>query len=124
MSWNSEMNCPACGKSFNCKATDGAACWCTELPAVLPVNADSQCFCPDCLASQIAGRFKAEPEKAAPYLSKPSREVITRTMALEEGRDYYINYEGNWVFTTFYHLKKGYCCQNGCKHCPYGFKKR
>jgi len=27
------------------------------------------------------------------------------------------------VFTEAYHLKRGYCCKNGCRHCPYGFKK-
>ncbi|MGW8121082.1 MULTISPECIES: DUF5522 domain-containing protein [Roseivirga] len=27
------------------------------------------------------------------------------------------------VFTAKYHLKRGYCCKNGCRHCPYGYKK-
>lgn len=27
------------------------------------------------------------------------------------------------VFTAAYHLKRGYCCQSGCRHCPYGFGK-
>jgi hypothetical protein len=27
------------------------------------------------------------------------------------------------VFTEKYLLKRGYCCQNGCRHCPYGFDK-
>ncbi|WP_323756859.1 DUF5522 domain-containing protein [Roseivirga sp.] len=27
------------------------------------------------------------------------------------------------VFTEKYHLKRGYCCKNGCRHCPYGYKK-
>ncbi|CAN5906961.1 hypothetical protein BH24BAC1_BH24BAC1_37480 [soil metagenome] len=38
--------------------------------------------------------------------------------------DYYFNEEGLMVFTAKYHLKRGYCCQNGCRHCPYGFRKR
>jgi len=38
---------------------------------------------------------------------------------LKEGVDYYINEQGFWVFTSTYHLKRGYCCNNGCKHCPY-----
>ncbi|AEV32870.1 DUF5522 domain-containing protein [Owenweeksia hongkongensis] len=42
---------------------------------------------------------------------------------LEEG-DYYKSPEGYIVFTKQYHLKRGYCCQNGCKHCPYGFDKK
>ena len=37
---------------------------------------------------------------------------------LEEG-DYYFNEQGLMVFTAQYHLKRGYCCGNGCKHCPY-----
>ncbi|HYI78124.1 MAG TPA: DUF5522 domain-containing protein [Chryseolinea sp.] len=27
------------------------------------------------------------------------------------------------VFTEAYHLKRGYCCKNRCRHCPYEFKK-
>lgn len=37
--------------------------------------------------------------------------------------DYYTTAEGYIVFTETYHLKRGYCCQSGCKHCPYGFDK-
>ena len=32
--------------------------------------------------------------------------------------DYYID-EGRFVMTESYHLKRGYCCGNGCRHCPY-----
>lgn len=42
---------------------------------------------------------------------------------LVEGQHYYINEQGYWVFTALYHQQRGYCCKNGCKHCPYGFKK-
>ncbi len=38
--------------------------------------------------------------------------------------EYYYSDEGYIVFTEKYLLKRGYCCQNGCKHCPYGFKKK
>ena len=41
---------------------------------------------------------------------------------LKEGEDYYINEEGLFVFTEKYHLKRGYCCNSGCRHCPYGTK--
>jgi hypothetical protein len=35
-----------------------------------------------------------------------------------EPEDYY--FEGtNIVFTAAYHLKRGYCCGSGCRHCPY-----
>jgi hypothetical protein len=38
--------------------------------------------------------------------------------------DFYFDDKGFMVFTSTYHLKRGYCCKNGCKHCPYGFKKQ
>jgi hypothetical protein len=40
-----------------------------------------------------------------------------------EKDDYYINENGYLVFTEAYLLKRGHCCKNGCKHCPYGYKK-
>jgi hypothetical protein len=40
-------------------------------------------------------------------------------MRLTEGIDYYTDEMGRWVFTASYHLKRGSCCKNGCKHCPY-----
>ena len=42
--------------------------------------------------------------------------------ALKEGTDFYYNEAGYLVFTEAYHLKKGYCCGNGCRHCPYRFE--
>ena len=43
-------------------------------------------------------------------------------LGLKEG-DFYFTDEGYLVFTEQYHLKRGYCCQSGCRHCPYGFNK-
>ncbi len=36
-----------------------------------------------------------------------------------EGTDFYFNEQGLMVLTEAYHLKKGYCCGQGCLHCPY-----
>ncbi len=41
---------------------------------------------------------------------------------LIQGEDFYYNEEGYIVLTEKYHLKKGYCCGNGCKHCPYNYQ--
>lgn len=41
-----------------------------------------------------------------------------------EGVDYYLNEDGLMVFTEAYHLKRGYCCKNKCKHCPWVFGKK
>lgn len=42
---------------------------------------------------------------------------------LVEGEDFYT--EGAaLVFTARYHLRRGHCCGNGCRHCPYGEDER
>ncbi len=43
---------------------------------------------------------------------------------LKEGEDFYYTPEGYKCFTEKYHLKRGYCCKSGCRHCPYGFDKK
>ncbi|MCA1564152.1 MAG: DUF5522 domain-containing protein [Acidobacteria bacterium] len=41
---------------------------------------------------------------------------------LVEGEDFY--WEGAlMVFTARYLARRGYCCENGCRQCPYGFGK-
>jgi hypothetical protein len=51
-----------------------------------------------------------------------SRSKLPSRKEMVENEDYYIE-NGFYVFTAAYHLKRGYCCQNGCRHCPYGYKK-
>ena len=37
---------------------------------------------------------------------------------LMPGEDFYM--EGRaLVFTEAYHLRRGYCCESGCRHCPF-----
>jgi len=40
-----------------------------------------------------------------------------------ESVDYYVE-DGNFVFTALYLRKRRYCCESGCRHCPYGFQKK
>jgi 2-iminoacetate synthase ThiH len=43
---------------------------------------------------------------------------LTERATLVEGEDFYR--EGEFVvFTARYHLRRGYCCESGCRHCPY-----
>ncbi|HEY9402068.1 MAG TPA: DUF5522 domain-containing protein [Pyrinomonadaceae bacterium] len=41
---------------------------------------------------------------------------------LVEGEDFYLE-GGAMVFTARYLARRGYCCRNGCRHCPYEFEK-
>ncbi|HKV34435.1 MAG TPA: ABC transporter substrate-binding protein [Pyrinomonadaceae bacterium] len=38
--------------------------------------------------------------------------------SLKEDADYYVE-RGSMVFTASYLKRRGYCCGNGCRHCPY-----
>jgi hypothetical protein len=53
--------------------------------------------------------------------SKPPAQESTATDAKPAEltpEDFY--YEGPYlVFTAAYHLKRGYCCNSNCRHCPY-----
>jgi hypothetical protein len=43
--------------------------------------------------------------------------------AVARGEHYYTDAQSGFlVFTELYHLARGLCCQNVCRHCPYGFK--
>ena len=37
--------------------------------------------------------------------------------------DYYKSPEGYIIFTEKYHLKRGYCCESVCLHCPWDYGK-
>ncbi|MCC5929347.1 MAG: hypothetical protein JJU28_08900 [Cyclobacteriaceae bacterium] len=42
---------------------------------------------------------------------------------LTEGIDYYVNSKGLIVFTKTHLKKAGECCNCGCLHCPYPYRK-
>jgi hypothetical protein len=48
-----------------------------------------------------------------PRVTKPEN-----TPAPLEPEDFYYE-NGLMVFTAAYHLKRGYCCNSGCRHCPF-----
>ena len=44
--------------------------------------------------------------------------------ACKRGEHVYIDPEtGYFVFTELKHLERGYCCDSGCRHCPYKNKQ-
>lgn len=42
---------------------------------------------------------------------------------LVEGEDFYYNECGYIVLTEKYHRQRGYCCGNGCRHCPFDYDR-
>jgi hypothetical protein len=108
-----EKTCSRCHAVFTCgPAQTEESCWCERLPHV-PLIADERtdCFCPRCLTEAIVNLNGPESEPATVGNQKSLSE-------LKEGEDYYVE-GGAMVFTAAYHLKRGYCCENACRHCPY-----
>jgi hypothetical protein len=118
-------NCSKCGTSFSCGNTgESNQCWCNDYPAFFLPDPAVDCFCPDCLKAACAGKIDA-------YVASLTVEEAPRNKAkdlpptdqLIEGLDYYLE-DGKFVFKSWYHLKRGDCCRNGCRHCPYGYNKQ
>ncbi|HTM64946.1 MAG TPA: DUF5522 domain-containing protein [Flavipsychrobacter sp.] len=40
----------------------------------------------------------------------------------ESEEDYYLLPDGRLVMTASFLLKRGYCCGNGCRNCPYDYE--
>ena len=112
-----EQLCPSCGKENACRVANGCAykgpCWCEAY--VVPAEVQRQlaeahpgraCLCRECLV-----RFS----KSSAALT---REESTAANPIER-EDYYLDEFGRMVFTAAYHLKRGHCCDSGCRHCPY-----
>lgn len=103
--------CPLCGRPNDCRlcATEACQgpCWCEtvaipdELIARVPVALRNKaCICPGCVMDFHRGRMQ------------------NRQSGLLPGEFYFDS--GLMVFTEKYHLRRGWCCGSGCRHCPYG----
>ncbi len=120
-----DMNakCSECGNGFHCASLDNYQdksneCWCKSLPAILLVESKTGCLCSNCLKQRIV-------ESLPDYLRSIGHDkciALAKHYLLdskpEEGIDYQME-QGLLVFSAWYHLKRGYCCGNGCRHCPY-----
>lgn len=109
--------CAQCETSFECSSQDSTPCWCADLPAILPLYPNNGCLCSKCLRSRI----NVEIESFANDVKQGKREntaIEHSSDKMKEQIDYYME-NGFLVFTKWYHLKRGRCCGNGCRHCPY-----
>jgi Family of unknown function (DUF5522)/Cysteine-rich CWC len=103
--------CPLCGGVNDCRLCTTAAykgpCWCEkvsipdELLARVPAgDRNRACICSDCVAA-----FHSEQSTTG---SEP-----------QTTEDFYFDASGLMVFTEAYHLRRGTCCDSGCRHCPF-----
>jgi hypothetical protein len=106
--------CPLCARPNDCQLcgvdSHKGPCWCASvtvpeelLAQVAPEMKNRACICRQCIGRYWQGR-KSEPE-------------------IIPARDFYFDKDGLMVFTAEYHLRRGYCCGSGCRHCPYPSSK-
>ncbi len=73
-------------------------------------------------AEKLAPRPLTEPHPDRLALDHPRRALVLElhTRALEAGEAGYLDPEtGLFVLSARYLCDRGYCCERGCRHCPY-----
>ncbi|MGZ5580108.1 MAG: DUF5522 domain-containing protein [Methylobacter sp.] len=112
-------HCSACHAVLVCGAAQaGETCWCLDYPAVMPADFQQDCLCAQCLG-------KAIQEKIAEFIKTSNRQELLTAASRYRGNDKliqgidYVIENDQYVFTAWYHLKRGSCCGNGCKNCLY-----
>ena len=101
--------CPLCHQENACTqargGSEGESCWCEqivfpeELRGRIPESSLGRaCICRRCIVKALQ----------------------QRPLPVAGPGDYHIDPQtGRWIFTESYHRKRGYCCDNGCRHCPW-----
>lgn len=120
-------HCPVCAAPNRCRLETGepykGPCWCERptlsgaaLRRIVSDLPEPRCLCQSCLEG-----IADDPEITWDGLVARSRRDGVPPVPGEG--DFYA--EGSAiVFTAQYHLRRGYCCGSGCRHCPYGPPER
>ena len=82
---------------------------------------------PNCSTGSAVQSNKECHSSSASATTAPSQAILDieelHTQAVREKSNTYIDPEtGFMVFTEYSHLKRGKCCGNVCRHCPYGWE--
>lgn len=66
------------------------------------------------------GLVVPHPDRLDPDHAAYARILAAHEHAIDAGQDGYVDpASGYLVFTAGYLWDRGYCCENGCRHCPY-----
>lgn len=98
----SAARCGGCGESNRCQhlenAAEAGACWCGAWIPAASQTSERACLCRECLP-KTHHLLEKDPAGEADGYTDPDT--------------------GFWVFSRAYHLRRGSCCGNGCRHCPW-----
>jgi hypothetical protein len=60
------------------------------------------------------------PDRLAPDHARRDEIIAAHDRAMADGEPGYLDpVTGLFVLTAAYHLERGTCCDQGCRHCPY-----
>ena len=112
----SEKVCPRCKKEFECNSKDIAKCNCNTLTLSNNLKYFLSKTSYECLCNQCLDELEVLTKE-----SKMENFPLKRT-DYTEGKHFYIENE-LFVFTEYFHMVKGECCRNNCRHCAYGYNQ-
>jgi len=111
--------CSACGTVFSCVVVqEGESCWCLGLPTIMATEFNQDCRCKNCLSKAIAEKIELTIQESSLEHMLELASQYNNKKGLVEYIDYTIEY-GGFVYSKWYHLKRGSCCGNSCRYCPY-----
>jgi hypothetical protein len=103
--------CPLCDGDNDCQLCTSAAykgpCWCMSMQV------------PEALLERVPQDLRRRACICRPCIEAFHNEPKAIESAPLQQDDYYFDRNNLMVFTATYLLRRGYCCGNGCRHCPY-----
>lgn len=110
-----EKACSKCNTGFLCES----ACWCGDFPRIMPMDPKRGCLCINCLKDELLNKIE---EWMNPLTLTNSIKIkeLGRPEKLIEDIDYTLNSKGQMVLSSWFLMRRGNCCGNGCTNCPYG----
>lgn len=104
------LTCERCGDKLQCNREQISDCFCNKIhlskhTIELLGAVYKGCLCKNCLDAMDSLVIKSK--------KHPSSQN-----GLLQDIHYYMEND-LFVFTEIYHIQKGYCCENTCRHCPY-----
>lgn len=91
-----------------------------DYPPLLSPSNGTDCRCPACLTIAIGQQITQQIDNHAVHMFPPVQALAYQNLPLIEGLDYQIDAAGRWILSRWYLLKRGECCGNACRNCPYG----
>jgi len=112
--------CSNCRISFDCgDSAPDKKCWCNDFPPIFTISENGDCLCPNCFKDCCSIKIEEYVYTITPQTALTNKaKELPKIQKIIEGIDYYLE-NGNYVFKAWFHLKRGSCCGNGCRHCPY-----